>query len=384
MRFPILLLAGVVCIVLGVAGSEWSRRHPHEKPVPILIPLAPPLTAEELSATELLTDEKIDAEGLRVANAELTGFARDARLPEDFGVSEAKAVLAGSLFARNAVPHGNAVFLISEEGKQGVKQSLLRITASDLPKALVVHRPGIGAIAVEGSRLYWSEGGSIFSTDATLGGEARAVIRFPKGRITSLAVAQKVLIAALVPRPLDPFSSEPVGILVSVSIPDGKVKVLASQQVRPAEAHTDGSSVVWVGGYPADLWKVELPAGEPRLVSTRADGPVLLEDKSVTFRHPVTGAPELVRMGTDGTSVVLAKGEVERVTQLAGEVWFSVGGSVRRVSVQGEHEKAVAQLPHPVLELAVTDDALYAVIRQDSGGHLLLRLPRSTPEGSRP
>lgn len=111
---------------------------------------------------------------------------------------------------------------------------------------------------------------------------------------------------------------------------------------------------------------------------------MLLEDGLVTFRHPVVGSPELVRLGADGKAVVLAKGEVDRVTQLSGDAWYSIGPVISRVDKAGANEKEVARLPHPVLELAVTDDALYVVTRQDSGGHLLLRLPRSTPEGSRP
>ncbi len=384
MRFPILLVAGLVCIALGVAGSEWSRRHPPEK---VVAPVPPPpaaLSADALATTEPQPDVAADDEALRISNAELTGFARDAKLPEDFSVPGSKAVLGGSLFARNALPHGNAVFLIAEEGKQGAKQTLMRITAEELPKALAVHRPSVGVIALEGARLYWSEGGALFSTDASTGGLAKGVVRFPKARITSLAVAGDVLVVALVPKDLDLFSSEPVGAIVSVSLADARVKVLASKQVRPAETRTDGKSAVWIAGYPADLWQASLPGGEPRVVSTRADGPVLLEDTFITFRHPVVGAPELVRLASDGNPVVLAKGEIDRVTQAAGDVWFSVGGAISHVDAKGTNEKVVATLPHPVLELAVTDDALYAVVRQDSGGHLLVRLPRSSPEGARP
>ncbi|MBS1149457.1 MAG: hypothetical protein H6Q89_1155 [Myxococcaceae bacterium] len=384
MRFPILLVTGLVCIVLGVAGSEWSRRHPAEKLAPVVLPPPAALTADALAVTEPLADVPADAEQLHVSNAELTGFARDVKLPESFAVAEAKAVLGGSLFARHATAHGNAVFFISEEGKQGAKQTLVRVTAGDLPRALAVHRPGVGALALDGTRLYWSEGGAIFSTDSTAGGAAKAVVQFPKARITSLGVSGNLLVAALVPKALDPFSSEPVGAIVSVSISDGRVKVLAGKQVRPAEVRTDGRSAVWIAGYPAELWQAELPGGEPRLLSTRADGPVLLENAFITFRHPVVGSPELVRMGADGTSVVLAKGEVDRVTQLAGDSWFSVGGTVSRVDARGEQTQVVARLPQPVLELAVTDDALYVVTRQEAGGHLLVRLPRSTPEGARP
>ena len=381
MRFPVLLVTGLVCIVLGVAGSEWSRRHPAEKPAPVVVPPPQALTAAELSVTEPLADVPADAEALRVSNAELTGFAKDARLPEDFGVPRAKAVLAGSLFVRTAVPHGNALFVLIEEGKQGVKQTLLRATADELPRALAVHRPGVTAIAADGTRLFWSEGGSVFSTDSTAGGAAKGLVRFPKARITSFGVSQDVLVAALVPKELDPFSSEPVGAIVSVSLQDGRVKVLATKQVRPAEAHVEKNTAMWIAGYPADLWKVDLAQGEPAISSTRADGPLLIDNGSIIFRHTVVGSPELVKLAPDGSSLVLAKGEIDRATQLGGDVWFSVGGAVSRVNAQGEREQVVARLPHPVLELSVTDDALYVVTRQDSGGHLLVQLPRSTPEG---
>jgi hypothetical protein len=384
MRFPILLVTGLVCIVLGVAGSEWSRRHPGEKPVPVVVPPPAALTADELAVTEPLPDVPADAEALRISNAELTGFARDAKLPEDFTVADAKAVLGGSLFARNATPHGNAVFFISEEGKQGAKQTLLRITADELPKALAVHRPAVGAIAVDGARLYWSEGGSIYSTDSTQGGDAKGVTRFPKARVTSLSVSGNVLVAALVPKELDLFSSDPAGAIVSVSLSDGRVKVLAGQQVRPSEVHVNEHSAVWIAGYPADLWKLDFKGGEAKVVSTRADGPVLFSEGFILFRHPLVGSPELVKLADVGEPRVMARGEIDRVTQLGGDVWFSVGAQVSRVDRFGANEKVVATLPRPVLELAATDDALYAVTRQESGGHLLVRLPRSTPEGSRP
>ncbi len=389
MRFPILLVAGLVCIALGVAGSEWSRRHPREKPVPVVVPPAAPMSADQLATTEPLPDVPADEEALRISNAELSGFAKDARLPDAFGVPDAKAVLGGSLFARNAVPHGNAVFLVAEEGKQGSTQTLLRITAEDIPKALAVHRPSVGAIAIDGARLFWSEGGSIFSTESTLGGLAKGLIRFPKARITSLSVSGEVVVASLVPVALDPFSSEPVGAIVSVSISNRRVKVLASKLARPVEARTDGKTAVWISGYPADLWGMTLDGGEPRMLSTRADGPVLIEEGFITFRHPVVGSPELSRLKLDATDAVgepatLARGEIDRVTQMAGDVWFSVGPVVSRVNARGANEKVVARLPHPVLELAVTDDALYVVTRQDEGGHLLVRLRRDGAEGGRP
>ncbi len=382
MRFPILLVAGLVCIALGVTGSEWSRRHPREKAAPVVVPPAPALSAEELSAHEPQPDAPADDEGLRTSNTELAALGKDAQLPAGLGVVGAQAVLTGQLFGRSALAHGNAFFLVVEEGKKGTTQTLLRVTATEPPRALAVHRPNVGTLAAGGSRLYWSEGGAIFSTDATSGGAAKGLIHFPNARLTSLGVSGDVLVASLVPKALDPFSSDAVGAVVSVALTGGKVKVLARGLARPVDARTDGTRAVWISGYPADLWGMDLTGSEPQLLSTRADGPVLLSEGSVTFRHPVVGSPELARIPVGGgQSVPLAKGEIDRVTQQGSDVWYSVGPVVSRVD--GANQTVVARLPDQVLELGATDDALYVVTRQAAGGHLLLRLPRTTPEGSR-
>ncbi len=383
MRFPIFLVAGVVCIVLGVAGSEWARRHPPEKVVAAVEPPPAALSPTELATTEPLPDLPADEEALRVSNAELSGFAKDALLPADFEVPEAKAILGGPLFARNALPHGNAMFLVTEEGKQGTKQTLLRVSPEG-PKAMAVHRPGVVGIAASGTRLYWAEGGAVYSMDATTGGAAKGVVKFPKARLTSLGVSGEVLVAALVPKDQDLFSSAAEGAIVAVTLSNGRVKVLAGQQVRPTETRTDGKTAAWIAGYPADLWQASVEGGEAKLVSTRADGPVLFEAGALTFRHPIVGAPELLRIEEGGVSHVLAKGEIDHVTQGAGDVWFSLGTTVSHVDAKGLKETVVAKLPQPVIDLAITDDALFVVTRQESGGHLLVQLPRSTPLGRRP
>lgn len=383
-RFPVMVVAGLVCIVLGVLGSEWSRRHPPEKPAPVVVPPPTPLTPEELTSTERLPDLPADADGVTASTAELGVLARAAALPEDFGVPGATAVLGASLALRNVTAHANALYFVLEEGKQGTAQTLVRVTTAEPPVALAVHRPQVGAIAAAGTRLYWAEGGALFSVDATKGGAAQGLIRFPRARVTSIGVGGDVLIATLVPKDHDPFSSDPVGAVVSIALKDGKVTLLAKEQVRPAEGGTDGHVAVWIAGYPADLWSATLPAEAPKRLSTRADGPVLIEDGFITFRHPVVGAPELLRLATGAGERVLAKGEIDRVAQSWGDVWFSIAGTVSHVDKFGENERVVAKLPHPVLELAVSDDTLYAVTRQDAGGHLLVRLPRSSPQGNRP
>ncbi len=384
MRFPTFLVAGLVCIVLGATGSEWARRHPREK---VVAPVAPPpaaLSPQELATTEPLPDLPADDEALRVSNAELAGFAKDALLPADFEVPDAKAILGGPLFARNALPHGDAMFLVTEEGKQGAKQTLLRISVERGPKAIAVHRPGVVGIAVSGTRLYWAEGGAVYSVDAVTGGAAKGVVKFPKARLTALGVSGDVLVAALVPKDLDLFSSAAEGAIVTVSLSNGRVKVLAGQQVRPTETRTDGKTAAWIAGYPADLWQVSVEGGEAKLVSTRADGPLWLEAGALTFRHPVVGAPEVLRVEADGASHVLAKGEIDHVTQGGDDVWFSLGTTVSHVDTKGLKQTVVAQLPQPVVDLAITDDALFVVMRQEAGGHLLVQLPRSTPVGRRP
>jgi hypothetical protein len=170
-RFPVMIVAGLVCIALGVLGSEWARRNPPEKPAPVVPTPEAPLTLEELTSTERLPDLKADPEGLGASNAELTVLAQAAGLPDDFAVPAAKAVLQASLTLRNAAAHANAVYLVLEEGKQGAKQTLIRV-GTDGPKALAVHRPQVGAIALHAGRLYWAEGGS--TSTPTSAGSPRA------------------------------------------------------------------------------------------------------------------------------------------------------------------------------------------------------------------
>lgn len=388
MRFPVLLIAGVLCIALGVGLSEWSRRHPAEKAAVTAEKAkaaATSLSPDELLTTESPEDLPADPDALRTADSALAAQAKGLALPADVTVPGARAALGGALFARNALARGNALFLVVEEGKQGAQQTLVRLTASDAPRALAIHRPAVSAIAVDGTRLYWAEGGSIFSTDSARGGAGKGLVRFPKARITSLGAAGGTLVATLVPKALDPFSSDPVGAVVSVQLGDGKVQTLATLQIRPSDAGTDGVNAVWVAGYPADLFSADLATHAQKTLAMRVDGPVLIDDGFVSFRHPSAADPGLQRVPIRGGEVtMLAKGEIDRVCQFGGDLWFSVGGSVSHVTRLGGDLKEVAKLPHAVLELAATDDALYALARQEDGRHLLLSLPRSTPEGSRP
>jgi hypothetical protein len=387
MRFPVLLLAGLGCIVLGIGISEYSRRHPAEKPSQIAEAAkaaATKVTPEELISTESLSDLSPDADAVKLANLELLAQSTNLELPEDVTVHGAKAVLGGTLFARNALGHANTLFLIVEEGKQGAKQTLVRLTANDAPKALAVHRPGITALAAEGSKVYWAEGGNLYAIDAQQGGTAKGVVRFTKARVTSLGVHGQVLVATLVPDALDPFSSDPVGGVVSIAVDNGKVQALATQQIRPSEAGCDGTNAVWVAGYPADLFSANLVTHSQTTLASRVDGPALVHDGAVVFRHPASGDPGLQRVGiTGGEPATVAKGDIDRVCGFGNDLWFSVGGAISHVTAEGNGEKEVAKLAHPVSELAATDDALYALVRQNSGGHLLLALPRSPTEGSR-
>ena len=388
MRFPVLLVAGLVCIGLGVGLSEWSRRHPPEKPAAIAAAAkaaASKLTPEELILTESPVDLPADAEALRGADAELNAQGSNLLLPEDFTLAGVTAVLGRTLFARNAVGHANALYLVVEEGKQGSKQTLVRLTINDAPKALAAHRPGVTAIAVDDNRLYWAEGGSIFSIDATQGGAARGIASFTRARVTSLAANGKALVATLVPEALDPFSSDPVGGVVAIKLTSGKVEALATLQIRPSEAGTDGVNAVWVAGYPADLYAADFVTHTQKTLATRVDGPALLSDGFVVFRHPAAGDPGLQRVSISGDEPKgIAKGDIDHVCQFGSDLWFSIGGSLNHVTSSGGGEQEVAKLPHAVLELAATDDALYALLRQDAGGHLLVRLPWSAPAGSRP
>jgi hypothetical protein len=382
MRFPVMVVTGLVLIVLGIGLSEWSRRHPGDKPAPTAAPKPKPaaeLTPEELTATESLADLGADTEGLRNADAELEAQAKSVALPEQVATPGARAVLGGSLFARNALAHGNAVFLVIEEGKQGTKQTVVRFTSTDLPKALAVHRPGITALAADAARLFWAEGGSIFSTDSSLGGTAKGLTRFPSARVTSLAAKGSALVATLVPKDVDPFSSDPVGAVVSISVADGKVALLAAKQSRPSEASTDGAHAAWIAGYPADLLTADLRTRETRTLAARADGPLQFQDGQIVFRHPAIGAPELQAIGPgDDGAKTIARGEIDRVSRVGDDVWYSIAGSLSTVNLKSDSAREVAKLPGAVLELAATDDALYALIRQEQGGHLLLRLPRES------
>ncbi len=382
-RFPVMIVAGLVCIVLGVLGSEWARRNPPEKPAPVEAKPEAPLTPEELTSTERLPDLKADTDGIAASNTELATRAGATTLPDDYEVPDAKPVIQAAFTLRNAAAHGNAAYAVLEEGKQGAHQTLVRVSADGPPKALAVHRPQVGALTLHAARLYWAEGGSVFHLDANVGGVAKGVVRFPRARVTSLGVHGDVLIATLVPRDHDPFSSDPVGAVVSVALKDGTVKLLAKEQIRPAEAGTDGTRAVWIAGYPSDLWMAELASAEAKQLTTRADGPVTLQDGFITYRHPVIGAPELIRLQVGAGQKVLATGEIDRVATSWGDVWYSVAGTIHSVDKFGENARVVAKLPRPVLELAVSDDAVYAVTRLDAGGHLLVRLPRSTPQGAR-
>jgi hypothetical protein len=356
------LLAGLACLVIGIGITEYSRRHAakadstpadaagHEKAklpkeVATLLELEPAGTEPNAASSEL--------------NAVLD-------TPHDAAVAGFTPVGSGAFNGHHlAGGFGAALFIIEAKGHSG----LVRVEAGQAPK-LLFERPGaMTALAVDGSTAFFAAGGLVASTLAR-GGESNQVrARFKNATVTSVAASGDTLVLTVLPKGLDPLSTDAVGAVVSLSS-SGELSVIAQEQVRPRAAQTDGKDAYWIAGAPSGLWRGALDGAFSSQLNDTADEPLVLDGDSLFFRAPLGSGAELRRIGRAGGKLqTLITADVSQLASSSGLVRLATrgpGAGLLEMTTGSEPQKLM-DLSTSARGLAVGGTTLFLMTQGDDG-----------------
>jgi hypothetical protein len=264
---------------------------------------------------------------------------------------------------------GAALFIIESDGQSG----LVRAASGEPAKLLLSRKTPITALAVDGSTVFFAEGGLVASTVAR-GGEGLTVrARFTGAVVTSIAASGDTLIVTLMPKDVDPLSTDPVGAVAAIS-PSGEVTLIAQDQVRPRAAQTDGKDAYWLGGYPSGLWRGALDGAFSSQLSDKAEEPLALDGDGLYFRAPVGAGPELRRIGRAGGNLAtLIAADVGFLAASSGLVRFATlgaGAGLLEMTSGAEATKLI-DLPGSARGVALGGTTLFLLTQGDDGHSVL-------------
>lgn len=369
MRF---LLAGLACLVVGIGLTEYMRRNPAKADGGVTT--EPELTQGGKkkpnypeAVAKLL---ELDAPGTDTPTA-------DAEVAAALSVPEAAPVagftpIAGGPFASRELRggFGAALLVIDVNGKSG----LMRASQGEPPKLLFARAGPIGALAVDGSTVFFSEGGLVGSTLARGGEPVLVRARFKNSVVTSLASSGDLVVVTLMPSGVDPLSTDAVGAVAAISA-EGEVTLIAQEQVRPRAALTDGKDAFWVSGYPSVLMRGALDGAFSSQLSEKAEEPIALDGDAVFFRSPQGSGPELRRVGRAGGKMqTLATADVGFLVVSSGLVRFATKGAGPKLMevTDGSEPTEVMAISGSPRGLALGGSTLFLLTVADDGRSLLL------------
>jgi|APLak6261679142_1056127.scaffolds.fasta_scaffold00006_117 hypothetical protein len=367
MRF---LIAGLVCLVLGIALTEYTRRNPSktEKPAEVgageqTAPKKPKLPR---AVAELLELGEAGTEAMS-ASPELAALLQAPTTP---ALSGFNPVTEGTFTARELRGgFGAALFVIDGPNGSGIVRA-----ATGEPAKLLLSRPGaITALYVDGSTVFFAEGGLVASTHAR-GGEGLTVrARFKNATVTSLAASGDTLVVTLLPKGTDPLSTDAVGAVVSISS-SGELSLIAQDQVRPRAAQTDGKDAWWLAGAPSGLWRGALDGAFSSQLNDKAEEPLALDGDALYFRSPLGAGPELRRIGRAGGNLqTLIAADVGYLAASSGLVRFATvgaGAGLLELTVGAEASKLLA-LPGSARGVALGGTSLFLLTQAEDGRSVL-------------
>ena len=211
MRF---LLAGLACLALGIGLTEYMRRHPTKSDgsstttEPETLASGKKKPSYPKAVASLL---ETDAPGTDTPTA-APELAALLTAPTGEPVAGFSGIAGGTFNARELKGgFGAALFVIDAGGKSG----LVRASQGEAPRLLFARSAPIGALAVDGSTVFFSEGGMVATTHAR-GGEPVVVrARFKNAVVTSLASSGDLVVVTLMPKGTDPLSTDAVGAVAT-------------------------------------------------------------------------------------------------------------------------------------------------------------------------
>lgn len=366
------LIAGLACLLLGVGLTEYMRRHPSKAEgssttEPEVTPDGKKKPKYPKAVATLLENEGPGTEAL-VAAPELAALLSTPTSEPVAGFSP----IAGGAFAARELRggFGAALFVMDVDGKS----ALVRASSGEAPKLLLSRKGAIGALAVDGSTVFFSEGGLVGSTHAR-GGEPVAVrARFKNATVTSLASSGDLVVVTLMPNGVDPLSTDAVGAVAAISS-EGEVTLIAQEQVRPRAALTDGKDAFWIAGFPPSLMRGALDGAFSSQLFDKAEEPIAIDGDGVFFRSPQGTGPELRRVGRAGGNMqTLAAADVGHLVASSGLVRFAtVGAGPKLMEVtSGAQPTEVMSIAGSPRGLALGGTTLFLLTTSDDGQSLLL------------
>lgn len=334
MRF---LVAGLVLIALGIGLTEYSRRTA-DAPLPGNVKkkrpaaVTPPSTKALIETVAAQPDAPADSAAFAKAISSVASDAKaDGFTTVMSGAFTVRDLTSGARFAVAVVTAGGATGLVRLGG--------------DAPAAPLVARTGaMTAVAIDGETVWWAEGNRVFSVGAD--GAVQVKTQFATAQVSGLAAHDGLVIATLVPKDGDPFSTDATGAVVKLE-PGGTASLVASEQVRPHDVLIHGSDVFFIAGYPSALVRAALDGSFSAQISERADGPLSYDGEGLVHRVPQSGSPELRRVApAGGGQVTLARGDVD---------WLAAANGVTRYTTVGIgarlYEVSAGQDPKEVVAL---------------------------------
>lgn len=366
-----LLVAGLVLLAFGIGLTEYTRRTGGpaaargdasggaKTPGRPALPKGVAALLETLPPGE---DEPVAPDA----------FSAKLATPHDVpGGGVFQGVAGGDFVARELRGGFNAALFVMDVGPAS---ALVRAALSEQPQVLLARKGRIDALAVDGSTVFFSEGGVVAATHARGSEPVTVRARFKNARVTSLGTAGDTVVATLMPASADPLSTDPVGAVVAISS-TGEVQLVAGEQVRPRDVQTDGKQCFWVAGYPSGLWRGALDGSFSSQLSDRAEGPLALDGDGVVFRAVQGSGTELRRVARAGGRLeTLATAEVAWHVVSSGLVRFVTAGEPAKVFdvTQGAEPTPLAEVPATARGLALGGTTLFLLTGTDAGGAVLL------------
>lgn len=332
-----LLIAGLVLIALGIGLTEYARRaEPAVAGATKKKKQGQPQAVTAPTTKALIETVAPEA----VAPLELDGFSKAVvSLSSDTSADGLMTVLSGRFAVRaltSAETFAVAVIAVGEV------TGLVRITPGAPVAALVARKNPITAVAVDGETVWWAEGSRVFALGPQ--GAMKPVTQFAAASVVALAARGGTLVAALVPKEGDPFSTDASGAVVKLES-TGTATLIGGELVRPHDVLLAGDDVFFVAGYPSALVRASLDGTFSAQIAERADGPLAFDGEGLVHRLPQAGAPELRRVArAGGQAVTLARGEIDWVAAFAGQTWYTSVGIGARL-----YQVAPGQEPHELL-----------------------------------
>lgn len=370
MRF---LAIGAALVVLAIALTEYTRRHPRSEEdkaqgtsaADTKGPKKPALPAKVKALLETI-EPGADTPGSPEA---FTGLFATPDLKPINGF----APITGGAFASRELRGGFgwAVFVVDHDRRSAI----VRAAPGEPVKVLAARTARVASLWVDGSSVFFAEGGGVFSLSARGDEPVRVRARFANAVITSLAAVGDSVLVTLMPKDADPLETDAVGAVAKVDS-DGSVTLIASEQTRPRDVTTDGKEAFWVSGYPSGLWRAALDGSFASRIAERADGPIAIDGDALVFRNPQSPSPEIRRMGrAGGNATTLASTDAEWLVVSTGLVRYTTPGVGQRLYevTAGAQPTELLALPGGAKGLALGGTTLFVLISGDGSTTLLAK-----------